>query len=276
MSRYTLAEIAEQYRGKTIGIAGNGPTVIFRDQEGGVRGKADFSKYPHPLWTINGGWHYHPTSALGFLMDDLRGPSIDVHPQPAWYLNLVRDATIPVLTSKAYDDFPALVEFPLSDVMRFFNIVYFAESINYMIAFAVMIGVEKIEFFGVDYINARPQERASTEFWAGTAHGMGLYRRYLRTLASKDKKFAAALKRASALTPLGMEDTGCEIVVSPLSEMMKAKYEETYYMPGFYGYHQGSFPLEFETKGNAAHVNVTITGKFDSQWWRPVTQETAA
>src|SRR3990167_6307474 len=266
MSRCALAELAEEYRGKTIGIAGNGPTVIFRDDQGGVRGKADFSQYPHPLWTINGGWHYHPTSALGFLMDDLKGPSIDAHPTPPWYLDLVRNATIPILTSKAYPEFPALLDFPLADVMRFFSIAYYAESINYMIAFAVMIGVEKIEFFGADYMNSRPQERASTEFWCGVAHGMGLTRRYLAELAAKDKKFAAALKRASAVSPLGLEDAGCHIVVLPFSEMMKAKYDELYFMPGFYGYNRKSFPLKFKTNGADSNVNVHLPAEFDSEW----------
>src|SRR3990167_2591394 len=171
MSRYTLEEIAAQYRGANIAILGNGPTVIYRNDQGGVMGKADFSQYPHPLWSINGGWHYHPNSSLGFMMDD---------------------------------------------VMRFFELVYFAESINYMIAFAVMTGVERIEFYGADYMNARPQERASTEFWAGVSHGLWPARKHGRAAKKKaSTKEARALERMFALMPGGREHVGAQIVVSP-------------------------------------------------------------
>ena len=276
MSRYTLEEIAAQYRGANIAILGNGPTVIYRNDQGGVMGKADFSQYPHPLWSINGGWHYHPNSSLGFMMDDVRGPSIHEHPDPPWYVALVEHATIPILTSKAYPDFPALVEFPLADVMRFFELAYFAESINYMIAFAVMTGVERIEFYGADYMNARPQERASTEFWASVSHGLWLARKHWRAAKKKaSTKEARALERMFALMPEGREHVGAQIVVSPASEMMKARYDELYYMPGFYGYNKDSFPIRYEEKGGPANVNVILDAPYSSKWWRPVTKEAA-
>lgn len=275
MSRYRLQEIAEQYRGKTIGILGNGPTVIFRGKDE-VHGKADFSRYPHPIWTINGGWHYHQQSTLGFLMDDIAGPALNEHPTPAWYLSLVEQASIPILTSRAYDRFPALVEFPLGDVMRFFRIGYFAESINYMIAFAVMIGVAKIEFYGADYMNARPQERASTEFWAGVAHGLGLARRYWNDAKKHDPKTARAIERIFAIMPEGIENVGCEIVVSPHSEMCKARYDEAYYMPGFYGYNKASFPLPYKQVGGPGNVNVQLDVRYKEAWWKPVVKEADA
>jgi len=275
MSRYRLETIAEQFRNKTVGILGNGPTVIHRNQDGSVVGKADFSAFPHPIWSINGGWHYHPQSQMGFLMDDIKGPAVDDHPTPDWYLDLIRHSQIPILTSKAHEDFPALVEFPLADVMRFFRIGYFAESINYMIAFAAMIGVERIEFYGADYMNARPQERASTEFWAGVAHGLGLAKRYWREVRAKDPKLSRAIEKVLAIMPDGIENAGCEIVVSPASEFMKARYDESYYMPGFYGYNKETFPLIYESRGGPECVNVKLDARYDGKWWKPVTKKAA-
>ena len=276
VSRYTLEQIAAEYRGSEIAILGNGPTMIYRNDQGGVVGKADFSQYPHPIWSINGGWHYHPNSRLGFMMDDLKGPALSEHPDPPWYLALTQQATIPILTSKAYPEFPAQVEFPLADVMRFFELAYFAESINYMIAFAVMIGVERIEFYGADYLNSRPQERASTEFWAGVAHGLWLARRHWRAAKKKgSRKEIAAVERLFALMPEGREHVGCQIVVSPQSEMMKARYDEPYYMPGFYGYNRDSFPLQYQEQGGPSNVNVMLTAPYSGYWWKPAEEKAA-
>lgn len=269
MSRFTLEEIAEQHRGKTIAILGNGPTVIYKDDEGAIVGKADFSAYPNPIWAINGGWHYHPQATLGFLMDDVKGPATDEHPDPPWYIDLVRVAKIPILTTREYSDFPALVRYPLEDTLRFFKRAYFAESINYMIAFATMIGVESIDFFGADYIGSRPQERASVEYWCGTAHGLWIARQHLEQMARRDPEFAAHLARASREHGVGIDKVGAYPNVSEQSSLMKADSPESFYMPGFYGYSREAFPLKWKTAGpNPNRVQVGLDDRFEMQWWR--------
>ena len=216
MSRYKIEDIARFYRGKHIAIIGNGPSIIQTNQAGKRNGRVDVDQLLRRLdsaeaipWTINGGWYYHPTSMLGFQMDDVKGPAMAVHPNPDWYASLVGTAQIPIISSVAYEDYPATVAFPLEQAIKFTRFVYHAESLSYMIVFAVMCGVSRITLLGVDYQQGcRPQERACTEFWLGWAHAYGV-----------------------------------EIVSARNSMILKAVHEEKYYMPGFYGYSTATFPL---------------------------------
>lgn len=224
-ARYSIDALAKSYRGATIGIVGNGPSVVRMLEDGTRIGIASFADYPYPMWVVNGGWFYHPTASMGFQMDDLKGPSIESHPNPQWYLQLVRSATIPIFTTHYYEEFPATIAFPLQDCIKYFGTTYFAESINYMIALAIMFGVKEIQFYGADYGGTRPQERAATEYWIGIAHRSGI-----------------------------------QVTVSPQSELMKAKWDEEYYMPSFYGYHKESFPLE-QIWNPDGSLHVRVKGK---------------
>src|SRR3990167_7071580 len=102
MGRYKIEDIARFYQGKHIAIIGNGPSIIQTNSDGKRVGKVDVEQLlkqlgcPEALpWTINGGWYYHPTSTLGFQMDDVKGPAMAVHPNPDWYVSLVGQAQIP-------------------------------------------------------------------------------------------------------------------------------------------------------------------------------------
>jgi len=223
--RYNLESLAAYYKGKKIAIMGNGPSVIFTDSRGQRAGKADFSQYKYPIWAVNGGWHYHPNTALGFQMDDIKGPAILDHPTPDWYVGLVQNSTIPIITSKEYPDYPTTLAYPLEDIIRFHGLAYFAESINYMLALAIMWGVSEIDFFGCDYNPERAHERASTEFWCGMAR-----------------------------------QSGIKLNVPPNSALLKAVHEEPFYMPGFYGYSRKTFPLDWD-EGPYGGVNIKIPEK---------------
>lgn len=241
MGRYDIKHIARFYRGKHIAIIGNGPSIIQTTSDGKRLGKVDIDQLLKQVgcgdalpWTINGGWYYHPTSTLGFQMDDVKGPAMAVHPNPDWYASLTRDAQIPIITSVSYDDYPATVSFPLEQAIRFAGYVYFAESISYMIIFAAMCGVKRITLLGVDYQEGcRPQERACTEFWLGWAHAQGI-----------------------------------EVVSAKNSMILKSVHEEKYYMPGFYGYNTAKFPLEWKPSQFQAPgtQNMDVTIKEDSLW----------
>ena len=230
---YDLDAIAKFYRGKRIGIVGNGPSIISTDKQGRRLGKADLSGYPYPMWTVNGGWHYHPNSVMGWQMDDVKGPSIGEHPQSDWYVSLVRNAKIPIMTSIAYDDYPATITYPLESIIAYFSIQpYFAESINYMVAMAIAMGVSEIDFMGCDYNPERAQERASTEHWCGIARACGM-----------------------------------KLNVPPESALLKAEHSEQYYMPGFYGYNQQTFPLDWAPGSNGiASVDVSIRSQLNDHW----------
>ena len=179
MRRYGWKEIADKYKDKHIAIIGNGPSVARSDGQGGVTWAKDFRGYPHPIWAVNGGWLRHPGQCqLGFVMDD---PTLrkyqDISPWNKEYHNKLKKVEIPIFATRRIRSFPSFIEFPLQEVVEKFNDVYFGETVHYMIAFALMIGVKEIDLFGCDYKGARTKlqhERAGTEYWLGIAKGAGI------------------------------------------------------------------------------------------------------
>ena len=85
-------------------------------------------------------------------------------------------ANHPIVSCAKVEGIDNIIEYPLEKVVRHFGLrtPYFAETINYIMAWGIMIGVKSFEFHGVDYFNARDSERASNEFWAGVAKGRGI------------------------------------------------------------------------------------------------------
>ena len=162
-----IDEIIRDVSGGRIAIVGNGPSGSH----------CDYSEYPHPVWTVNGGWMHHKSS-LGWVMDDIHGPALRLSGVASYedQLDQIRDAGIPVITSTVYPGYPDLLEYPLRKILRHFDMPqpYFAETTCYMMAFAIYAGVKHIDLYGVDYINVRPAERAGFEYWCGVAKGRGI------------------------------------------------------------------------------------------------------
>lgn len=242
--RYTIGLLADFFRGEHIAIIGNGPSVVQTNKEGRRTAPVfDVTKATQGhLWTVNGGWHYHPSSVMGFQMDDVKGPAMAAHPNGDWYTSLVREAKIPIITQQAYEDFPSTVSFPLEDALRYFYPrTYYAESISYMIQLAIMFGVKRIDFLGVDYqmdpvtkSGIRPQERACTEYWIGQAEARGI-------------ECHVMTRNSNILKPI-------------------YDWEEGFYMPGFYGYSEQNFPLRWQ--GNPADMNIHISNNPNGEiWW---------
>ena len=234
-----LEEMAQQYKGQTIAIIGNGPSLvtmpgpeaqfkrhlyIAAQREKGIHKDINayeqpralvrrLEKFPHPMWTINGAWVYHPLSTLGFLMDDHRFHREATHPQAKWYDGLMKKGHVPIMTSKAYPDYPAMVEYPLKEVIMKFKTLHFGETVDYMIALAGLFEVSKIIFLGCDYNMADryPGERAGTEYWIGK-----------------------------------VEEHGIECDASQCMNLMKPSPWESVYHPRFYGFGADNFPYSDE------------------------------
>ena len=259
MGEYNLKKVMAQYKNAHIAIIGNGPSVVqtkykaeshedlqrqepehSSKKENVIQHKPEmhvvnFSTYPNPLWVVNGGWWYHKNASLAFAMDDFMSPDgLQNHTNPEWFTELHRTSPIPIITSRAYEDFPASLEFPLEQALYETNIAYFAESIDYMIVFAILCGVKTIDFFGCDYLETDrfPEERSSTEFWCGFAHARGI-----------------------------------KLNVSPYSKLLKAPVRDKYFKHGFYGYSAEDFPVDLKEihanieskKANAESDEGTIT-----------------
>ena len=188
----SIDELGEIYRGANICLVSQGPTA-----------KRDFSQYsddentpgePWHIWTQNGGWVTHRYTCLAFIMDDLRCDVWDNIKRfdRSEIEEVVRNVQFPLITSRAYPEFPALVEFPLDRAIKRFNPVNgclnFNETINYMIAMAMMWKVKRIDFWGADYcteegVPIRPDKRASCEGWINRAAESGIT---IRTCADSD------------------------------------------------------------------------------------------
>lgn len=119
---------------------------------------------------------------LVFHMDDVRIQEIRAKERPdsniAAMLEWIKDSKVPIITSRAHPDYPALEEFPLEDVMNNLKYDYFNSTAAYAVAYAIHLGVKKISLFGVDYTypNAHDAEkgRACVEFWLGRAAERGI------------------------------------------------------------------------------------------------------
>jgi len=241
--KFNLEEIAKQYHNGTVVIVGNGPRLVTMPGKDAAfqrfkhiaeqRSKGiykDINEYeqpkalvhriddsPHPLWTINGAWTYHPKSTMGFMMDDHKFHRPETHPQPEWYDNLMKEAQIPIMTSKYYPQYPPLVEYPIREIIKKFKTSYFGETVDYMIALAVYFGVKKLIFIGCDYqLHDRfPGERASTEYWIGKVEAMGV-----------------------------------ECDASHSENLMKPSGWEPHFHPQFYGYAKDDFPVSEQEISN--------------------------
>lgn len=198
----TIDDIAQEHVGQVITIIGNGPSLVrmpgpieyfsrfvqyARDRENGSA--KDINEYGTPLthvrrlpddgtkqWTVNGGHSYHPHSNLGFMLDDHKFHRPETHPTPIWYDRLIRDTKIPIITSRVYQNYPAMVEYPLKEVVKKFKTKRFDETIHFECALAGYFEVKKVYFIGCDYqpFDRFASERSGTEYWIGKLEGLGI------------------------------------------------------------------------------------------------------
>lgn len=119
---------------------------------------------------------------LVFHMDDVRIQEIRAAAAPesniAAMLRWVKTSQTPIMTSRAHPDYPALIEFPLEDVLNHLGHDYFNNTAAYAVAFAIHTGATQISLFGMDYtypnVHDAEKGRACVEFWLGAAHARGI------------------------------------------------------------------------------------------------------
>jgi len=163
---------------------------------GNPRGVAD------EVWTINklGPCLKHD---LLFRMDDLRefypinrhkyidqrGNHVGVHDS---FMDFLKNHDKPIVTSKAYPEFPMAIEYPLEDVINTIGLDYIRTTPAYALAFAIHIGVKKVRIYGCDYTYpndryAAEAGRANLEFLIAVAiyHGVDVWIAHTSTLMDK-------------------------------------------------------------------------------------------
>lgn len=119
---------------------------------------------------------------LVFHMDDVRIQEIRAAARPesniAAMVEWLKTSPVPVVTSRAHENYPMLVQFPLEDVLNNLGHDYFNNTAAYAVAFAIHMGAETISLFGMDYtypnVHDAEKGRACVEFWLGQAHARGI------------------------------------------------------------------------------------------------------
>lgn len=183
--------------GKHIAILGLGPSL---DQYLEITKRlGGRSKFCDETWAINALGDVFACD-LVFHMDDIRIQQIRAAAAPASNIaamvKWLKASRVPVVTSRKHPDYPALVEFPLEDVLNHLGHDYFNNTAAYAVAFAIHIGAEKISLFGMDYTypNAHDAEkgRACVEFWLGQAHARGIKINLPKTTTLMDSMYPRA------------------------------------------------------------------------------------
>ena len=94
-------------------------------------------------------------------------------------LNYDKLAKLPcIVTPIPYPDHPEwnIEIYPIQEVLTRFKSKFFASSICYMVAYALLKGYERIYFYGIDHMidSAYIIEKGAVEYWMGVANGMGV------------------------------------------------------------------------------------------------------
>ena len=229
-----IEKIKERYRDGVVCIVGQGPSITEGewDDDGTLKKLANgetirpdeanklidgsprcrsVENLPGDKWTLNGGWTAHK-STLGFHMDSMKLVAEDKQ-RTAQFNDMYKKAfhaPIPIFSSVTFEEYPNIIRYPIEEIVEYFGEIYFTETIDYMICFAIYCGVKELHFAGCDYWhNERwAAERSSTEHWLMEAHLSGI-----------------------------------KIFVQPESFLLKLMHR-TDCMPNLYGYENDSIPLK--------------------------------
>ena len=138
-------------------------------------------KFADQVWAINSLGDVVQCD-LVFHMDDIRVQELRAAAAPnsniAEMVKWLKTSPVPVITSRAHPDYPALREFPLQDVINSLGMAYFNGTAASAAAYAIFRGATKISLFGCDYSyeNSHQAEkgRGCLEFWLGFAAARGI------------------------------------------------------------------------------------------------------
>lgn len=165
--------------GRHIAILGLGPSLDqFLEITKRLGGR---SRFCDEVWGINALGDVFACD-LVFHMDDVRIQEIRAAAAPASniaaMLQWIKASKVPVVTSRAHPDYPALVEFPLEEVLNHLGHDYFNSTAAYAVAFAIYTGATEISIFGMDFtypnVHHAEKGRACVEFWIGQAQARGI------------------------------------------------------------------------------------------------------
>lgn len=93
-----------------------------------------------------------------------------------WYLEWLRDRDQPVMLQAENPEIPHSHTFPAEDLEAAFNRGwYHCGSVDWLVAYAIMVGATSIALYGMEYDETEPDSaRACLEYWCGVAEGGGI------------------------------------------------------------------------------------------------------
>lgn len=129
----------------------------------------------HEVWVLNGAASVFRHDVV-FNMHDLE--ELAKHEPDKDFIGLYEQHDKPVVTIRALEGTKNLFEYPLAEVTEAFQQTYFANGTSYLIAFALLCGVKKINIFGCDFDyperNDYEAGRCNFEYWLGFAAAKGV------------------------------------------------------------------------------------------------------
>jgi hypothetical protein len=156
-----------------VAILANGETVQQFTKTGAIKPKHD------EVWGLNQQSTWKGiTLDRCFIMDDLklRMPFYSGYD----FVNWLKDYDRPIITSKAYEEWPTSQAYPIKEIAHYFGLplgVSMYSTVDYMIALAIYEGATQIDLYGVDMSNKElPTEMVlGTAAWIGAAQARGVY-----------------------------------------------------------------------------------------------------
>lgn len=155
------------------------------------------------LWGLNQG-HMHMLRR-GDRHFEMHQPEYVEDARDPQYMAFLRSCQIPVYMIDVRADIPSSVRFPIEHAITLAGRDYFTSSIAYMIALALIEGMEEIHLYGINLAIGEEYtwEKPCAEWWLGMAKGMGV-KVYIPQASSLLKQYArygyAPEARPNALT----------------------------------------------------------------------------
>lgn len=164
---------------KSVAIIGLGPSK--HEYASIVCGAGGRRELFDETWVVNAAGDCYQADMI-WHMDDVRIQEIRAAANPdgniAKMLKWLKTTTTPVMTSRAYADYPATRELPLEALLNDVTFDYFNNTVAWAVAYAIHIGVQKIAMFGCDYTyknrHTAERGRGCLEFWLGYAAARGV------------------------------------------------------------------------------------------------------
>ena len=160
----------------------------------GMGGGWDLCPKEGEVWTVNKGCVHRDTSLIFFMdrallydtdIDDPEAveelekrvscPLYSLETVEHFVMRVVREENTPVVTTRAFDDIPNNIVFPLEEIVKKYGSDYFGNSLDYMIAYALYTGYDDIHLYGVNMGSHEisKYEKSPLSFWLGMAMGLG-------------------------------------------------------------------------------------------------------